>query len=37
MHDVRHTAELLWMAHGSSAKQVQMWAGHRSVATVFDR
>lgn len=37
MHDLRHTAVSLWIAHGASAKQVQVWAGHRSVATVFDR
>jgi integrase len=36
MHDLRHTAVSLWIAHGASAKQVR-WAGHRSVATVFDR
>jgi integrase len=37
MHDLRHTAVSLWIAHGASAKQVQVSAGHRSVATVFDR
>ena len=37
MHDLRHTAVSLWIAHGATAKQVQVWAGHRSVATVFDR
>lgn len=37
MHDLRHTAVSLWIAHGASAKQVQVWAGHRSVATVLDR
>ena len=37
MHDLRRTAVSLWIAHGASAKQVQVWAGHRSVATVFDR
>ena len=37
MHDLRHTAVSLWIAHGASPKQVQVWAGHRSVATVFDR
>ena len=37
MHDLRHTAVSLWIAHGASAKQVQVWAGRRSVATVFDR
>lgn len=37
MHDLRHTAVSTWIAHGASAKQVQVWAGHSSVATVFDR
>ena len=37
MHDLRHTAVSTWIAHGASAKQVQVWAGHQSVATVFDR
>lgn len=37
MHDLRHTAVSLWIAHGATPKQVQVWAGHRSVATVFDR
>jgi len=37
IHDLRHTAVSLWIAHGAPAKQVQVWAGHRSVATVFDR
>jgi len=37
MHDLRHTAVSTWIAHGATAKQVQVWAGHQSVATVFDR
>ena len=37
MHDLRHTAVSLWIAHGATPKQVQVWAGHRSVSTVFDR
>jgi len=37
MHDLRHTAVSTWIAHGASANQVQVWAGHQSVATVFDR
>lgn len=37
MHDLRHTAVSLWIAHEATPKQVQVWAGHRSVATVFDR
>ena len=37
MHDLRHTAVSTWIAHGATAKQVQVWAGHSSVATVFDR
>ncbi len=37
MHDLRHTAVSTWIAHGASAKEVQVWAGHSSLATVFDR
>lgn len=37
MHDLRHTAVSTWIAHRASAKQVQVWAGHQSVATVFGR
>jgi integrase len=37
MHDLRHTAVSTWIAHGATAKQVQVWAGHSSVASVFDR
>lgn len=36
-HDLRHTAVTLWLAAGASAKEVAVWAGHASVATVLDR
>jgi integrase len=36
-HDMRHTAVSLWIAAGANPKEVAAWAGHRSVATVFDR
>lgn len=37
MNDLRHTAVPTWIAHGATAMQVQVWAGHSSVASVFDR
>lgn len=37
IHDMRHTAVSNWINLGADAKQVAVWAGHRSVATVFDR
>lgn len=36
-HDTRHTAVALWIAAGASAKEIAVWAGHSSVATVLDR
>lgn len=36
-HDLRHTAVALWIAAGASAKEIAVWAGHASVATVLDR
>jgi len=36
-HDLRHTAVALWIAAGASAKEIAVWAGHSSVATVLDR
>lgn len=37
IHDLRHTAVTFWIAAGASPKEVATWAGHSSVATVFDR
>lgn len=37
IHDMRHTAVSLWISAGIDAKRVAAWAGHKSVATVFDR
>lgn len=37
IHDLRHSAVTMWIAAGASAKEVATWAGHASVATVFDR
>ena len=36
-HDMRHSAVALWIAAGASAKEIAVWAGHSSVATVRDR
>ncbi|MGI9118796.1 MAG: tyrosine-type recombinase/integrase [Acidimicrobiales bacterium] len=36
-HDMRHTCVALWIAAGASAKEIAVWAGHSSVATVLDR
>lgn len=36
-HDLRHTAVAIWIAGGASPKEIAVWAGHTSVATVLDR
>ena len=36
-HDMRHTAVTFSIADGADAKEVATWAGHSSVATVYDR
>lgn len=36
-HDMRHTAVSLWIATGASVKEIAVWAGHSSVASVLDR
>lgn len=33
MHDLRHTAARLWLAHGVDLGTVQAWMGHESIAT----
>ena len=33
LHDLRHTAICLWLAHGVDPATVQAWAGHASIAT----
>jgi integrase len=37
IHDLRHTAISWWIAAGADVKQIAVWAGHSSVATVLDR
>jgi integrase len=37
IHDMRHTAVSLWIAAGNDPKKIAVWAGHRSVVTVYDR
>jgi integrase len=36
IHECRHTAVSLWIAAGATPVQVKTWAGHASVASVFD-
>jgi integrase len=36
MHDLRHTAVSRWIDAGATPKQVQTWAGHRSIRTTYD-
>jgi integrase len=36
-HDLRHTAVALWIAAGANPKEVNMRAGHTSVAFTLDR
>jgi integrase len=36
MHDLRHTAVSRWIEAGATPKQVQTWAGHRSITTTYD-
>jgi integrase len=33
IHDLRHTAACLWLAHGVDPVTVQAWMGHASIAT----
>jgi len=33
IHDLRHTAACLWLAHGVDPGTVQAWMGHASIAT----
>ena len=37
IHDLRHTAVSLWIAHGANPKQIAVMAGHTSVSVVLDR
>lgn len=37
IHDLRHTAVSLWIAQGANQLEVARWAGHSSIATVYDR
>lgn len=36
VHELRHSAVSLWIAHGGTPVEVARWAGHSSVATVFN-
>jgi integrase len=37
IHDLRHTAEALWIAAGANPKEVAARAGHTSVTSTLDR
>ena len=36
VHELRHSAVSLWIANGATPVEVARWAGHSSVATVFN-
>lgn len=35
IHELRHTAVTLWIAHGATLIECQKWAGHESVAVLL--